>query len=45
MSPAGWIRQPPGYEMVGIAGTVSADLTTYAGSIRNPACSSFSVSL
>jgi hypothetical protein len=25
-----------GDEMVGLAGTVSADLTTYAGLIRNP---------
>ena len=45
LAPVGWIRQSPGYEMVGLGGTVSADLTTYSGAIRNPSCSSFTVSL
>ncbi len=43
LSPGAWIQQPPNYQTVGLAGTVSADGSTFTGSIRNSACSTFTV--
>ncbi|TMQ17794.1 MAG: hypothetical protein E6J90_21760 [Deltaproteobacteria bacterium] len=38
-----WIRQPPGYRSVDLSGTVSADGSTFAGSITTSGCSTFTV--
>jgi hypothetical protein len=38
-----WIRQPPGYRSVDLSGTVSADGSTFAGSIPASSCSTFTV--
>jgi WD40 repeat protein len=39
----GWIRQPPGYTMVDLTGTLSADGSRFAGSVSTSGCSTFSV--
>ncbi len=39
-----WIEQPPGYIMVGMTGTVSADLTSIVGNLTHPSCAGLSVS-
>jgi WD40 repeat protein len=38
-----WIRQPPGYTMVDLTGTLSADGSRFAGSVSTGGCSTFSV--
>jgi WD40 repeat protein len=38
-----WIRQPPGYRSVDLSGTVSADGSTFAGSMLASGCSTFTV--
>jgi WD40 repeat protein len=38
-----WIRQPPGYRSVDLSGTVSADGSTFAGSITTSGCATFTV--
>ena len=43
LSPGAWIRQPAGYESVGLSGSVSSDGLTFGGAVRNSACTSFTV--
>jgi hypothetical protein len=43
LSPEAWIRQPPGYMLVGMSGTLSVDGSRFAGSILNRGCSTFAV--
>jgi serine/threonine protein kinase len=45
LTPGAWIRQPPGYTTVGMEGVVSADGSTYSGSIAHTSCTTFAVIL
>jgi hypothetical protein len=45
LSPVEWIRQPPGYMMVPLTVTVSANGVRLVGSIRSSGCSNFEVRL
>jgi hypothetical protein len=38
-----WIKRPPGYETVDLAGDISADGRSFAGRIESPECGEFSV--
>jgi hypothetical protein len=39
-----WVEQPPGYIMVDLDGTLTADGRTLAGRIANENCTDFTVS-
>jgi hypothetical protein len=41
--PARWIRQPPGYEMVGLSAVTGSKRVRLRGRITDPACSTFDV--
>lgn len=41
LAPGGWLHQPEGYEMVGVAGEVSTDGAALEGLIDNPSCGRF----
>jgi len=38
-----WVQQPPGYETVGLSGTVSLNPTTFNGTVLHPTCSTFTL--
>ena len=42
--PSDWIQQPPNYAMVGLDGTLSADLRALSGAVLFDGCESFQVS-
>ena len=41
VDPGPWIAQPPNYVSVGMRGEVSADATTWSGTITHPGCGGF----
>jgi hypothetical protein len=44
LDPVEWISQPAGWHMVGLLGTISADLSTYSGYVAgSTGCTTFSV--
>jgi hypothetical protein len=45
LTAGGWLEQPPGYELLDLDGTFSADRRTYSGFVIGPAdCTGFFVS-
>lgn len=40
-TPGAWLRQPPGYETVGMTGVIARDGSMFTGTIDHPACGDF----